>query len=302
MFAQSPAAFVDSGDVIRKLFPQFYRKPWSVTNRGLAIDIGFKTASAVLTSGDIDLMSKFPVVPLHCVRSEAEHSPICIRMHQKDKDDLARWGLSEVIFGKGVKDRLHQAKLYENRTMYIRPLCTPKRPGLMEIQSFVVSPPLLYRLYSVRPYVSDEGFGAWDSHSGTVVLARGFAALLFRNGSRWSFLLILRNSQSHSKGFATLDVTTCEQSVNPERAKSLILYLYGEPQSWENSKSTTYSGPLQDQSMLSIRLRQGITPGERYYFVDMDLTEAPLESVQKSAPQCIPEKHSRFRFGKAKDT
>ena len=46
VFAPSPEAFVDSGDIISAAFhDDYHRKPWSVGNRGLAIELDNATVS-----------------------------------------------------------------------------------------------------------------------------------------------------------------------------------------------------------------------------------------------------------------
>ncbi|CAF9914377.1 MAG: hypothetical protein ALECFALPRED_009578 [Alectoria fallacina] len=79
IFALSPAAFVDSGDIVAKDYSQFYRRePNTVTSRGLSIELPGKV-------GKDHHHPNCEMVPLHCARSEDKNVPIMIRLCKDPK-------------------------------------------------------------------------------------------------------------------------------------------------------------------------------------------------------------------------
>ena len=104
MFAQSPKAFAGSGDVERFLFMSPARKPWFMTNKGLAIDLPIRVNGPGKFRGDT-AVSQLKLAPLSCTRTENtmdERYPFCIRLLKLDAGevDFVRPGLGEVPFAK----------------------------------------------------------------------------------------------------------------------------------------------------------------------------------------------------------
>lgn len=279
MFAQSPAAFADSGDIVSVTFPQFYRTPWSVTNRGLAIDLDVRRALSFLIGGTTTGVPLLELAPLHCARSGDKDNPICIRLYRQSQDDLVRCGLGEVFLGKSPVAGNLQDRAYERRTVYIRQVCISPNPlasisdSNPEIQSFGLSASLRAlqeKGFSLSgPYVSNSNLALWDGNSATITLGEGFAALLFTHGYGEDFVLILRVSRD----FPTIDVLIQTHSKKLPLKGPLIYRLYGLSESWDNSGEVQFSGPLQGRHALSVALRERSAPGQKYYFVDISITE-----------------------------
>ena len=116
IFALSPAAFVDSGDVVARDCSLFYRRePNTVTSRGLSIELFGKVGK--------DPHSEFDLVPLHCARSGDRSMPIMIQVLKEHKPDTyARIlpGKLELLdmrnFDVGVELGV------ESRRVYVQPL------------------------------------------------------------------------------------------------------------------------------------------------------------------------------------
>ena len=116
IFALSPAAFVDSGDVVARDYPVFYRRePNTVTSRGLSIELFGQVGK--------DAHSEFDLVPLHCARSADRSMPIVIQvLRYREPNTYAR-----ILPGKlgllGMRDSHVGAELeVESRRVYIKPL------------------------------------------------------------------------------------------------------------------------------------------------------------------------------------
>lgn len=226
MFAQSPAAFADSGDIYSVTFPSFYRRLWSVTNRGLAIDLDVRKQMSV---------PLLELAPLHCARSRDKETPICIRLCRQSRDDLVRWGLGEVVVGKGSLAGDLQDEAYEHRTVYIRQVCNLTVPHASistsnpEIQSFVISPSLRENGFWLSGiYRSDMNLSLWDEHSATINLGQGFGALLARNETGEDFLLILRALRD----FSSIDVLIQKHDKKWKNFVGFLRpHLYGQPDS-----------------------------------------------------------------------
>ena len=97
MFAQSPKAFAAGSDMKRFSFMSPDRKPWFVTNEGLAIDLSIRVNGPEEFGGDTAAL-QLELAPLSCTRTENikdEHHPFCIRLLKLDADevDFVRSGL-----------------------------------------------------------------------------------------------------------------------------------------------------------------------------------------------------------------
>ena len=69
MFASSPAAFADNGDVIRRNFQVFHRpEPNTVTSRGLSMQLVGKVEPGAVSGANEEW------VPLHCSRGEGKYA------------------------------------------------------------------------------------------------------------------------------------------------------------------------------------------------------------------------------------
>lgn len=146
MFAQSPAVFDNSGDIVSVSLAACYRLPWSVTNRGLAIDLDVRRKFSRPFGREVaDGTSILELLPLQCARSKAQTSPICIRLWRQSRIYLYRFGLGEVVLGERFLAARDNPHLYERRTVYIPQVCIARNPHAPvtnvspEIQSFNLS-------------------------------------------------------------------------------------------------------------------------------------------------------------------
>ena len=104
LFAQSPKAFAESGNVfqIASNEPDYvYRAPYTVTNRGLAIE-----AWAIQDSLSTFILDRgFAILPLNCARrSTRSFDQIAIELEKVSRDEFVR-------FSPGKLDRLQDGKM-----------------------------------------------------------------------------------------------------------------------------------------------------------------------------------------------
>lgn len=117
MFALSPAAFVDSGDVVAKTFSQFHRSvPNTVTSRGLCIEL----------VGKIEDHKHRELVALHCARSKDKNAPIILHIQKWNKPSIiTQFNFTRTSPGKlEVLDfgRFDLRRRAETRKIYVQPL------------------------------------------------------------------------------------------------------------------------------------------------------------------------------------
>ncbi|KAL8654061.1 MAG: hypothetical protein Q9210_001730 [Variospora velana] len=99
LFARSPEAFATSGDIVPRVYPQLYRRPSVVTNRGLEIDIHSNTFStgrnypvnsvgSQTMIGD-ELASK--AILLNCAREGSQQDPFFIPLSRRTEESYVRF-------------------------------------------------------------------------------------------------------------------------------------------------------------------------------------------------------------------
>lgn len=99
LFACSPDAFATSGDIVPKVFPQLYRPPSMMTNRGLEIDTNWVEcigANDPLNSwGDIlemrDGKLGLNAILLNCAPIALENAPIIIPLQRMTEESYIRY-------------------------------------------------------------------------------------------------------------------------------------------------------------------------------------------------------------------
>ena len=282
MFAQSPVVFADCGDVVSIQFPSFYRKPWSVTNWGLAIDLDVRKETSSLIGGSIRDIPPFEFAPLHCAHSRTMESPIYIRLRRNSRDDMVRWGHGGVSYGmETFIENMVRDRQYERRTIYFRQVCTLTAPNAPvsstnpDIQSFVIISPSLRKsgFWVSGTHLPDPYLTLWDERRWIITLAYGFGALMFSNNQGVRFLLILRAKRD----FPSLDVMVQKDDLKFKNFKGSLMWpVFGQPGEWVDSGAVQFFGPLHGRHfLLSVALRKGLTPGEKHYFVDANIEELP---------------------------
>ena len=297
MFAQSPAGFGDSGNVVSRTFPQWYRPPWSVTNRGLAISLAVKRH---LTS-----VSAFELAPLHCVRI-GNNDPIAIQLLRISRDNLVRPGVGEIVLGKSPLTHIYEDPDYELRTVYIKQVIKFADPSSQvdkynpEIYSFnfieALSVTQSHQFLLRDPLLSDPTLASWGA--GSLTIGHGYAAFrcqttnkqLMSIGLGEDFLLILRVQRVS----ASLDVifqNSSKRSIGGMNILYSISSQYGPPESWAISGSQRFSGLLPNQRNLHVYLRKGTRPGQKHYDVEIHISN-PAVAVVKSSEMIVNKSQS----------
>lgn len=313
MFAQSPKAFADSGDVERFSFISPSRKPWFVTNKGLAIDLPIRVDGPADFGGDTTV-SRLELAPLSCTRTgntKGERHPFCIRLLKLDarEVDFIRPGLGEVSFDQGQISTFRSPDRpctpfrsnsrsnarnpgFESRTVYIRQqdpyadgsfcrLNHPNSYGNHEFYTFKISPELRSQGFRLLDWwTKDKRLTFHGSEEWVITLSGShFAGYMFgRYTSRKfsdSFLLILRADEDRPR----LDVVTESQDARSCR-KQDKLSIYGKPETWPNRGRRVYRGKLTSSSRISVTLTdvQKVGnkhwPGEKHYIVRIRVSGA----------------------------
>lgn len=313
MFAQSPKAFADSGDVERFSFMSPGRKPWFVTNKGLAIDLPIRENGPEEFGGDTTV-SQLELAPLSCTRTENtkdKRHPFCIRLLKLKAGgvDFVRPGLGEVAFAKGqistfrspdrpctpFKSNSRNPGL-ESRTVYIRQVSTSKENPYADDALLHLDHPDSYGnhefyTFKISPEIRSQGFRLLDwwtkdkrltfqgSEEWVITLSGShFAGYMFgRYTSRKlsdRFLLILRADEDRP----SLDVATESKDARPCR-KQNNLSIYGKPETWPDNGKLQYRGKL-TTSRISVTLRTARKvgnkpwPGEKHYIVRIRVSAA----------------------------
>ena len=314
MFAQSPKAFAGSGDVERRSFMSPARKPWFVTNKGLAIDLPIRVNGPGEFGGDT-AVSQLELAPLNCTRTENtmdERYPFCIRLLKLDAGevDFVRPGLGEVPFAKDQISTFRSPdrpctpfKPYsknpglESRTVYIRQMSTSKEDPCTDGAFCRLNRPSSYGnhefyTFKICSEIRSQGFRLLDwwtkdkrltvhgSEEWVITLSGShFAGYMFgRYTSRKlsdRFLLILRADENRP----SLDVATESQDARTRR-KQDKLSIYGKPETWPHNRKLQYRGKLTTNSRIWVTLRKVQKvgnkpwPGEKHYNVRIQVSAA----------------------------
>ncbi|MCJ1452274.1 hypothetical protein MMC28_002616 [Mycoblastus sanguinarius] len=314
MFAHSPKAFAGSGDVERLSSMSPGRKPWFVTNKGLAIDLPIRVVEPEEFGGDA-AVSRLELAPLSCIRTENtedERYPFCIRLLKLDAGDVdfVRPGLGEVHFAKGqissfrspdrpctpFKSNSRNPNM-ESRTVYIRQMSTykenpyadgafcrlnhPNSYGNHEFYTFKISPEIRSQGFRLLDWWTKDKRLTFQGSEEWVITLSGshFAGYMFgRYSSRKlsdRFLLILRADEDRP----SLDVATESQDARPRR-KQDKLSIYGKPETWPDNGKLQYRGKLTTNSRIWVTLRKVQEvgnmpwPGEKHYNVCIRVSTA----------------------------
>ena len=113
-FARSPSAFRESGDVVNVKFPHLERPPYTVTHRGLAIELAL-VESSTMDTDDVNVFT----AALQCAFVADLDFPVSIQLMRLNKNDMIRTSPHTLIFDyrRPHKDR----DAHRNELVYIRP-------------------------------------------------------------------------------------------------------------------------------------------------------------------------------------
>ena len=198
IFAQSPKAFAQSGDVVQIIDGQklyLPRPPYSVTNRGLAIEI--------IAWEDAASNKGISFVPLNCGRlpdsGDASVKRIDIELEKVSRDDFVRsspWRLEQ---------SLPRIEVSSTRLVYVRPVYTPYDTYEHQRSFFIKALPLTEKGFSIlKTYACQSERHLWDlpdkrCWSIRLQKSKSVAALLLqsdRHKSQQRFAVILRANKS----------------------------------------------------------------------------------------------------------
>ena len=118
IFARSPSAFADSGNIYEASFAHLERTPYTMTNRGLAMEISWGGHDPVYFSESHRCRQ---VLELQCARMGEERKPFQVQLVRRSKNQWARTG--EPVDAATIiqsKSHLHGLKL-----IYIDPISVP---------------------------------------------------------------------------------------------------------------------------------------------------------------------------------
>lgn len=111
MFAPSPAAFLNSGDIVATDFPQFYRsEPNTVTSRGLSIELVSKIKDPRYNNREM--------LPLHCAWSKDRTAAIMVQIRKYGNPNMCwrNWPCELELMDVNNYD----SKGVETRRIYVR--------------------------------------------------------------------------------------------------------------------------------------------------------------------------------------
>ena len=200
-FARSPSAFRESGDLVNVKFPHLERPPYTVTHRGLAIELALEENPTM----DTDDVKTFTAA-LQCASVRDLAFPASIQLMRINRHDMVRTSPHTLIFDYR---RPHQDRdAHHNELVYIRP--TDKYDftvGTNQAPTFYIrisSQPLpgfsISETYQCQPQLS-----FWDTAQREecmkvkIDLQDNLAALLLKNDEsdhQEAFAIILIASQS----------------------------------------------------------------------------------------------------------
>ena len=215
LFAQSPKAFTESGEVVRISSDHrgyIHRAPYTVTNRGLAIEA---LASCDSRSTSI-LDQRFAILPLNCRQQRPSdstlHTPsesilpeqITIMLEKVSRDEFVRfspWQLHRPW------QRIRTSNVAPVGLAYIRPEFIPYDSRGPRLSLFIDSTSLAKRgvkivdTYNCRPEIQ---WGVWSNETLmriTFGCGESFAALLLQtflssSSSLQSFIIMIRAAES----------------------------------------------------------------------------------------------------------
>ena len=263
LLAQSPEAFAYSGNVvpIHESHPLYvYRAPYTVTNRGLAIELfqHMKDWAGVL------------VTPLNCaVQPELGAASVFIKM-----DKIAREGFVRSSPCEWSAVAWHPPKLV-TRLAYVHPVCVPIKEDKRQETLTLGRETLATRGLSIlATYNCQLDEHLWDELPEkrywqiTVGRVKGFGAVLLKcSGPN---LLLFGVIFCSTKGLWKIDliVPSTDQSFRKEMDKYTVSQTFNPPFSPNFQGPDAISRKLQDDRWVSLALeRVRVAPGTRHYFV-----------------------------------
>ena len=200
-FARSPSAFRESGDLVNVKFPHLERPPYTVTHRGLAIELALVENQTMDTDG-----VKIFTASLQCAFVKDLAFPVSIQLMSINNKDMIRTSPHTLIFDYRKPHQDQDAN--HNKLVYIRPtdkydsiIGTNKAPTFyIRISSQPVPGFSISETYQCQPQLS-----FWDTAQREecmkveIDLKDNLAALLLKNDEsdhQEAFAVILIASKS----------------------------------------------------------------------------------------------------------
>ena len=199
-FARSPGAFRESGDLVSVKFPYLERPPYTVTHRGLAIELALEENPKEDTD-DVNIST----AALQCASVTDLGFPVSIQLIRINQHDMIRASPWTLIYGYRTPHKDRNAN--NNKLVYIRPadkyelnVGTNQPPKFyVRIPSQCASGFLIFETYQCQPelFLRNEAQRKeyWKVE---IDLQDGLAALLLRNDQE-AFAIILIASKRTSQ-------------------------------------------------------------------------------------------------------
>lgn len=261
IFAQSPGAFAESGDVVRitdglRLYVP--RAPYTLTNRGLAIEI--------FGSKEYDVRNRpFVRVPLSCGwGSGSAIQKLAIELEHRSRDEYARTSPGQ-LFPAMRSNQTDIASL-----VYVRPVYILKPPREWNSVDLYLSSPVLRGLSIVDTYdcLPERHYWRLDEKPLRILFGRpdlSVAALLLKGDGQLFGMFF------HAKRYVlsiSLILFSSVQNFAQEMKKHEYGLRYPLPIYVVLAEPRTLQ--LQDGCWVSMNLVSGgRTPGRKDYFVDL---------------------------------
>lgn len=283
-FAPSPEAFVDSGDIIRAAFNrEFYREPWSVGNRGLAIEFhnppvgaqDYEQTELLLTYPQM-FMRKFPffhVLELHCCRKKYPDQPFCVRLRENTYGaykTFSRIGQGEVTMRDHRRHREYKNIFIKERMLiYIPQERAPPSPDITKYHTAFISQHYDGKIRPLtlwEPFRSAQEWISWDEGTQTLTMNFGTTVFCIEIDS-FIFLMALTVAKDVSDTL-NLDVRLNKGAEYSPKWVDLDQDLF------QNSAAhmDTFHGQLSPRHRLDIKLRKGSELGEGCWYVDINVS------------------------------
>lgn len=203
LFAQSPKAFAEAADVVRigsESGEYIYRAPYTVTNRGLAIESFVSSPNRPMSILD----RRFIFLPLNCIHGRASASnlrrQLAIGLERVSQDEFVRFSPGQLDYPQHYADRRNVALLY------IRPGFMSSVAHKTRLSLFIDSSSLSTRNLFIQGSYNCRPERQWCAQSNEtlerITLGSGerFAAILlegFHQSRQRSFVIMMRAAQSN---------------------------------------------------------------------------------------------------------
>ena len=238
MFALSPTAFANCGNIVPVEFSGIRRSPWTFTNRGLAMQSNhkpFNFGSGISAMWGSVSSLRTHSIALYCAPTRHKDALVVIQVYLDSGGNCIRNP------SKGLSlSPISQESAIErpaDRVIYARPVYLPLTPLLDDHESFtlsIVSKGYEIMLYSA--YTINITSTLWDEKTWKITIRQGFAIFQFaiskmsllhimvkRYHDKLSFEVDTISETNPTPVLKSLDTAPCFQILDDEREVSVCL-------------------------------------------------------------------------------